>query len=171
MKNLKYHKCNHQSADVREQLPKLELVSVLHFANSFLLFLGQFRYKRGIFRFGHSESLVPLLSILGLYKDTEDLRADNFANKKDRKFRASLISPFAANLAFILHKCDSHEDRGDSLESFQLQLLVNEKPTKFPFCDTDLCPYSVVRQQYSYYINDCDLASMCRLQESNKDEL
>ena len=123
------------------------------------------------FRFGHSESLVPLLSILGLYKDTEDLRADNFANKKDRKFRASLISPFAANLAFILHKCDSHEDRGDSLESFQLQLLVNEKPTKFPFCDTDLCPYSVVRQQYSHYINDCDLASMCRLPESNKDEL
>ena len=33
-----------------EQLPKLELVSVLHFTNSFLLFLGQFRYKRGIFR-------------------------------------------------------------------------------------------------------------------------
>ena len=96
----------------------------------------------GIFRFGHSESLIPLLSILGLYKDTEDLQADNFANKKDRKFRASLISPFAANLAFILHKCDSHEDQGDSLESFQLQLLVKENLQNFHFV-IQICVHSV----------------------------
>lgn len=129
-----------------------------------------FSYKRGIFRFGHSESLVPLMSILGLHKDSEDLRADNFHNMHYRKFRASTISPFAANIAFILHKCDSGKSQTSSTESFKVELLVNEKPVTFPFCKTELCPYRAVREKYMKYVESCDLNTLCKLSKS-KDEL
>ena len=111
------------------------------------------------------------MSILGLHKDIDDLRANNFYEMKNRKFRASRISPFAANIAFILYKCETNRSQKDWSESFQVKLLVNEKPAKFPFCNTDLCPYNVLREKYRKYIDSCDLNNLCKLSESPKDEL
>ena len=111
------------------------------------------------------------MSLLGLHKDSDDLRADNFNEMKNRKFRASKISPFAANVAFILYKCDTNKSKKDLSESFKVKLLVNEKPARFPFCNTDLCPYNLLREKYSPYVNSCDLTTLCNLSESPKDEL
>ena len=143
-----------------------------------MLLLCYFRYKTGIFKFGHSESLVPLMSLLGLFKDDKEFRADNFNEMGSRKFRATRISPFSANIAFILHKCDNDfngsevDEESKMSQQYKLQLILNERPETFPFCDDELCPYSTVRQTYQKYIDKCDIDKLCELNASlEKDEL
>jgi len=79
-------------------------------------------YRRSVLlRFGHAENIIPLVTALGLYKNDKPLKARNFENNHDRKFKSSLLSPFSSNVAFVLQKCDS-----DS--SFKVSLFVNELP-------------------------------------------
>ncbi len=116
---------------------------------------------------------MPLLSLLGLFKDDEHLRADNFDQMQERRFRTSIVSPFAANVAFILHKCEEiyHSEPRVQSDLFKVQILVNEKPVKFPFCDAHLCPYSLFRERYAKYVDSCDMVNLCKLSETVKDEL
>ncbi|KAF3853012.1 hypothetical protein F7725_013700 [Dissostichus mawsoni] len=72
---------------------------------------------------GHAETLLPLLSLLGLYRDPHPPTADNYQQQHGRTFRSGLIVPYAANLLFVLFDCQ----RGP-----RLQLLLNEKPVRFP---------------------------------------
>ncbi len=42
---------------------------------------------KGTFYFSHSEAVLPFVGLLGLYKDSEAPRHDNFEEMKDRKYR------------------------------------------------------------------------------------
>lgn len=59
----------------------------------------------GTYYFGHSETILPAIVKLNLYRDEEPLKHDNFEKLKDnRKWRTSQLSPFAANLIAVLFK-------------------------------------------------------------------
>ncbi|KAJ0016293.1 hypothetical protein NQD34_014583 [Periophthalmus magnuspinnatus] len=45
---------------------------------------------------GHAETLLPLISLLGLYKDKSPPTAANYQSQRDRVFRSSHIVPYAA---------------------------------------------------------------------------
>ena len=136
-----------------------------------------------MFRFGHSETLLPLLCLLGLYKDDVPLRADNFAQQKTRQFRAGYISPFTANLDFILLKCasgsqtlDENNNYPEVSSEFKILLLHNERPVKFPCCPGNdvVCPYNVVRDYYARWVDGCQFDELCDNGESDtqtRDEL
>ncbi len=47
---------------------------------------------KGTFYFSHSEAVLPFVGLLGLYKDSEAPRHDNFEEMKDRKYRSVLIN-------------------------------------------------------------------------------
>ena len=136
-----------------------------------------YRSKKGIFRFGHYGTVVRLLSLLGLFKDDEPLKANNFERHTNRKFRNSRIGPFSTNLAFVLYECppgvtpavDSKEaiQLPPTLERYMVQLLFKELPERFPFCLYDLCPYDQVRNHYKRHIDHCSLERIC----SQHDEL
>ncbi|KAF1373423.1 hypothetical protein PFLUV_G00238710 [Perca fluviatilis] len=81
---------------------------------------------------GHAETLLPLLSLLGLYKDQTPPTADNYRTQHGRSFRSGLIVPYAANLLFVLYDCQ----RGP-----RLQLLINESPVRFPGPETEAAPH------------------------------
>ena len=51
--------------------------------------------------FTHSAAIQLLATALGLYKDRETLRADNYMEMKDRMWKTSTLSPFAANLVAV----------------------------------------------------------------------
>lgn len=51
--------------------------------------------------FAHSATIQLLFTALGAVKDTDGLRADNYQQLMQRKWRSSKISTFASNLAVI----------------------------------------------------------------------
>ena len=148
-----------------------------------------FSYDRGVFRFGHAETIMPLLSLLSLYRDSEPPTQHNFHSQQNRQFRASRISPFAANIGFILYECEADDSSNhrsadktsasDSkwptlIEKFMLVLKVNERTTRFPFCQHHLCAYSEIKQHLHRYVSTCDFKELCRVEKEKinvKDEL
>ncbi|XP_054860855.1 multiple inositol polyphosphate phosphatase 1-like isoform X1 [Amphiprion ocellaris] len=102
---------------------------------------------------GHAETLLPLLSLLGLYKDQTPPTASNYQSQHGRTFRTSQIVPYAANLLFVLFDCQ----RGP-----RLQLLVNESPVRFPGLQAEDAPlYRDVRATYRHLLDGCDFHREC----------
>ncbi|KAM9336990.1 multiple inositol polyphosphate phosphatase 1b [Symphorus nematophorus] len=102
---------------------------------------------------GHAETLLPLLSLLGLYKDKTPPTASNYQSQHSRTFRTSLIVPYAANVLFVLYDCQ----RGP-----RLQLLINESPARFPGLDGEDAPlYRDVRATYRHLLDGCDFHREC----------
>ncbi|XP_035524513.1 multiple inositol polyphosphate phosphatase 1-like [Morone saxatilis] len=101
---------------------------------------------------GHAETLLPLLSLLGLFKDETPPTASNYHTQHGRSFRSSLIVPYAANLIFVLYDCQ----RGP-----RLQLLLNEAPVRFPGLEEDAPLYRDVRATYRHLLDGCDFHREC----------
>lgn len=107
---------------------------------------------------GHAETLLPLLTLLGFFRDSEALKSTNFAQQAQRSFRTSYMMPYAANLLLVLYDCGN----GD----LRLQALLNEKPVAFPGL-TDLTSsmprYEDVRSHYRELLRGCDFETECQL--------
>ncbi len=54
--------------------------------------------------FGHASGIQLLLTTLGFHVDNDVLRADNFYQMKQRKWRSSVLSPFTSNLAVVTYE-------------------------------------------------------------------
>lgn len=54
--------------------------------------------------FTHASAITLFLTALGYAKNDEPLRADNYGQNKYRKFRSSVLSPLASNLAVIKYE-------------------------------------------------------------------
>ncbi|XP_046397097.1 multiple inositol polyphosphate phosphatase 1 [Ischnura elegans] len=115
--------------------------------------LGKDSQKKGIFYFTHSGTLLKLISRLGLYKDEEKLRSDNFSLLK-RKWRTSELDSFGTNLAFILFKCD---------DGFKIAGYHQEKPFIIPGCEDHPCPLDRVLAEYESTVLMCEFAKTCSL--------
>ncbi|XP_053393574.1 multiple inositol polyphosphate phosphatase 1-like [Mercenaria mercenaria] len=132
-------------------------------------------YLAAKFQFGHSETLVPLMTALGLNKDDGPLLATNFNTMSGRKFRTSNISPYSTNLAFVIYACNNM----NSLETnkvepgsqdFVVKLFVNEKEVTIPACDGWLCYYKKVKQKYEDYIKNCNIKEVCGAKPDDTDK-
>ncbi|EDO48475.1 predicted protein [Nematostella vectensis] len=108
----------------------------------------------GNFMFAHAETIQPLNALLGLFKDVMPLRADNYHRHKNRKYRASQISPFGANIAFTVYNCSG---------LYQIQVLSNEKIVSLPCCEGPRCPLQRFFDCFSEVYNMCDLKALCEL--------
>lgn len=117
---------------------------------------------RGVFRFTSSGTLVSLLTILGLFRDTVPLRADNYIQQNKRQFMISNVVPMSANIAFVLYSCSSTEKAG-KLE-YKLQLLVNEKPVPLSCCHGNItCGLDEFLSCFKETVDSCDFDALCSL--------
>lgn len=110
---------------------------------------------------GHAETLLPLLTLLGFFKDSDALSSTNYATQAQRSFRTSHMLPYAANLLMVLYDCGG----GD----LRLQPLLNEKPVTFPGLtgqQGSMPLYQDVRDHYSELLQGCDFETECRLFKS-----
>ncbi|XP_059892921.1 multiple inositol polyphosphate phosphatase 1b [Gadus macrocephalus] len=116
--------------------------------------LGQELPEAVTVQVGHGETLLPLLSLLGLYKDPAPPTADNYSQQHGRSFRTSEIVPYAANMLFILYDCR---------DGPRVQFLLNETPVRFPglTSETEVPLYSEVRQKYRELLEGCDAQKEC----------
>ncbi|XP_017283551.1 multiple inositol polyphosphate phosphatase 1-like [Kryptolebias marmoratus] len=122
--------------------------------------LGQQVTEAVTVQVGHAETLLPLLTLLGFFKDTVPLTASNYASQAQRSFRTSLMLPYAANLVLALYDCGGGDVR--------LQPLLNEKPVTFPGLtdgQASMPLYEEVKKHYKDLLLGCDFETECQLFE------
>ena len=132
----------------------------------------------GVFWFAHTETVLPLLVALGLYKarscpshcgqshqvgfvvllqDREELDGDRDAEDiMSREFRMSRIGPFGQSLQLLVHSCDSGS---------YVRALHNEKEVALPFCGMRVyCPVELFRKALARALGDVqDYTRVCQL--------
>ncbi|KAF9102652.1 PHOsphatase [Mortierella sp. AM989] len=135
---------------------------------------------RGLFKFGHSETILFLSSFLGLYNQKGvplrgDMTPEQYAQ---REFRSSKVSPFAANIAFEVfrpkHKnlrnkkrVEYDENRQESILKYDapkglVRLLVNEEPLLIPGCGSDyFCEWATLKSILRHAGAGCDFDGCC----------
>ncbi|KAK5854124.1 hypothetical protein PBY51_015221 [Eleginops maclovinus] len=107
---------------------------------------------------GHAETLLPLLTLLGFFKNSEDLTSTNYATQTQRSFRTSHMLPYAANLVLVLYDCGA--------DDLRLQALLNEKPVTFPGLthqETSIPRFEDVKEKYRDLLKGCDFETECQL--------
>lgn len=105
---------------------------------------------------GHAETLLPLITLLGFFKDNTTLTATNFAEQAHRSFRTSRIMPYIANLVLALYDCGS--------DGLRLQALLNEKQVTFPGLSSQasLPRFEEVTQNYRELLQGCNFEAECK---------
>ena len=93
---------------------------------------------------------------LGLFNDHKALRADNYAEMKNRVFYQAKTTTFGAHIAFILYNCG-----GSGPENYMLKMFVNGKPMVTPKCGSDTCQYLDVKSKYADLIKHCQWKHIC----------
>ncbi|XP_052619267.1 multiple inositol polyphosphate phosphatase 1 isoform X2 [Peromyscus californicus insignis] len=123
-----------------------------------------------ILQFGHAETLLPLLSLMGYFKDREPLTAYNFKEQVHRQFRSGRIVPYAANLIFVLYHC---ENAKTPQEEFQVQMLLNEKVLPLAHSQETVALYEDLKNHYKDILQSCQNSKECHLPKVNitSDEL
>ncbi|XP_048194715.1 multiple inositol polyphosphate phosphatase 1 isoform X1 [Perognathus longimembris pacificus] len=123
-----------------------------------------------ILQFGHAETLLPLLSLMGYFKDKEPLTAYNYEEQVQRKFRSGHIVPYASNLIFVLYHC---EDAKTPKEEFQVQMLLNEKVLPMAHSQDTVSLYEDLKNYYKDILQSCQASEECALPKMNStfDEL
>ncbi|CAH8586359.1 unnamed protein product [Dicrocoelium dendriticum] len=102
---------------------------------------------RGTFWFGHAETVMPVVSALGLFNDSigattlQKLHADGFEIWRKKlhskpqpptMFRSGHIAPFAGNVALYLYHCPDSADSSDPYGGFRVQPRVNGQTVAWP---------------------------------------
>ena len=129
-------------------------------------------YVKGLFRFGHSNGVQPLQTLLGFYYQDDPPTYENYKEQQlTRVWRSERNMPMAESVTFALYSCDTEAEWTNSppsgvewpekLSPFMIQLLMKELPQKFQVCDTHLCDYEYVKDQYDRYISGCNFHEMC----------
>ncbi|XP_075072481.1 multiple inositol polyphosphate phosphatase 1 [Mixophyes fleayi] len=123
-----------------------------------------------VMQFGHAETLLPLLALMGLFKDEKPLTADSFATQNEHKFRSGRIVPYASNLVFVLYHCDLAES---PKEEYQVQVLLNENLLPLPHSNQSVCLFDDLKKQYSHLLHSCHVKEECELTQvhTSEDEL
>lgn len=128
-------------------------------------------YIKGHFLFGHGETLAPVYSSLGLFKDTKPLNARNFEDHLYRKFKSSYVLPFAANIAIVTYHClpqdgnyilrDDDTVHMERSADYVVQMYVNERLLEIPGCGST-CSLLDFMDKY-IKIETCDFNEVCHL--------
>jgi len=105
------------------------------------------------FRFAHAETIIPFISLLGLYTDTQALQWNSSPEFiAGRHWNSSWISPFAANVMFVLYECDNNGH-----VQHYVKALHNEREIVIPGCDDIYCEWREFKEIFASYFN-CDFA-------------
>ncbi len=119
--------------------------------------------ENGIFYFSHSGAILKFLSYLGLYKDEEPLRHDNYDRMGDRLWRTSNFNSFGSNVAFVLQECTENAEIG-----YRVGLFVNERLVAIPGCGGQLwCQYETFARIFEES-KTCVLEDLCAVEEDEE---
>ncbi|XP_014478398.1 PREDICTED: multiple inositol polyphosphate phosphatase 1-like isoform X2 [Dinoponera quadriceps] len=108
--------------------------------------------------FTHSGTILKLLALLGVAKDTHPLMHDSFASHENdkREWKSSIIDVFASNIAFVLYDCTS--------QGLSILFMFQERPLYLPNCPSDMpCPMATMKMAYPDSDEECQFDAMCHV--------
>ncbi|XP_019773092.2 multiple inositol polyphosphate phosphatase 1 [Dendroctonus ponderosae] len=109
--------------------------------------------------FTHAATMQAVYSTLGIAKDYEPLKSDNYRKQQRRMWRTSLINPFAANLVAVLYQCQNGNQQGNS---FKVMFFLNEIPIEeFLGCSVGLCDWATVEKNFQQVVENCNVQAFC----------
>ncbi|EFA83154.1 ABC transporter C family protein [Heterostelium album PN500] len=112
-----------------------------------------------VLRFGHAETIIPFISLLGLYKDPYPLLANLTQEQiNNRTWRSSVISPYAANVALLLYQCNDN--------TFKIRVDHNEVGVQIPGCDNIYCDYNQFKSVFTEALS-FNWTTYCNVQSNN----
>ncbi|KAH3765618.1 Multiple inositol polyphosphate phosphatase [Pelomyxa schiedti] len=110
------------------------------------------------FRFAHAETIMPLVSLLGLFKDNVTLTADTPADVlAARQWRTSILAIFSANFQFVLYNCTGVA---------YVHTRFNEQDIVLPGCHDSFCLYTTFKDSYASILN-LDFTTLCTVPSSS----
>ncbi|CAK8694379.1 unnamed protein product [Clavelina lepadiformis] len=122
----------------------------------------------GRFRLVHTSNIVTTVANFRLYEVDEPLTSQNFESKRNREFSFAKMVPTAANLVFVLYRCDDPSLAVD----YKVQVLWNENVVPVPGCPQEgtvgqLCDLDEFMRIYPTFVvgslHECDQDEICRL--------
>lgn len=102
--------------------------------------------------FAHGDTILPLYTALGLFRDKQPFTAENYLANEKRTFRTSDIVPFSANIALALYNCGA--------SGHVVKIFVNEEAVVIPACGKMVCNYMDIKQYYKQLVN-CNFNAIC----------
>ncbi|KAF4130567.1 Histidine phosphatase superfamily (branch 2) [Phytophthora infestans] len=116
----------------------------------------------GNLRFGHAETTLPLMTLLGYGDRTKLLSSWSADQINSRNFRTSVLSPTASNIDFRLY-------RGKKDQKYYVSVWIQEVEDTLPGCDDEMyCELSKVEKLWSYYLNDYNFKTDCAIPKKGK---
>ncbi|XP_017135893.1 multiple inositol polyphosphate phosphatase 1 [Drosophila miranda] len=104
-----------------------------------------------IAHFGHTTGLQTLITALGVRKDDIKLRADNYNSLTNRRWKTSILGPFAANFVAVKYDCPA------ALDKEKVVFFLNQDAVQLDWCSVGLCNWSEVLQRYKTLADaNCD---------------
>jgi len=97
--------------------------------------------------FGHAETVSPLIALLGL-----------FPEEKPRRWQTSRITPFATNVEFVVHRCQTGEV---AAPSHRVLLRHHQQKVAIPGCTAMYCPLDDFKRIVDERLNGIDFEAMC----------
>ncbi|XP_073956029.1 multiple inositol polyphosphate phosphatase 1-like [Choristoneura fumiferana] len=88
--------------------------------------------------FTHDTMIEMIVTALGLYHDYPAI--NSLEMNRDRKWRTSLLAPFATNLMVVLNKCTA-----DDVYSYKIQVFMNEMMV--PLCGDRSCDWDEFKEK------------------------
>lgn len=112
---------------------------------------------QGIFYFAHDKTIFKVLASVGLYRPSQHLKHDNFAELRNRKWRTSFLSPFSANVAFVLYRC--------GLE-YKIGTFFQGQPTPLSeLCQGVVCRWEEIKPWLNENNLTCNLSKLCMMHD------
>lgn len=109
-------------------------------------------HPRAVLMFSHGRAVKKLATSFSLFKDERPIKASEFHERGDRRWRSSFICPFNSNFVFVLYRCS---------QGFSVETLFNEKPVTIKGCRTSLCPWEDFEKALKEKADNCDFESIC----------
>ena len=129
--------------------------------------LSQFNSEKpaAALRFAHSETVLPLVTLLGINKDEDIMYTWDKEEFWSRATKLSEVDPFAVNLGFVLFKNFSS---GDEI----IKVYLNEREVKVPVCESvEGCTKDELLTIVHSTQGKCDRSLMCFGANSTEDEI
>ncbi|KAI4306870.1 hypothetical protein L6164_030112 [Bauhinia variegata] len=108
-------------------------------------------FEKARLRFAHAETVVPFSCLLGLFLEGNEFQQIQKEQPlqlppkppQKRKWRGSIVAPFAGNNMLVLYSCPT---QAKSTSKYFVQVLHNEHPIPMPGCDGSVfCPFEVFK--------------------------
>lgn len=115
------------------------------------------------FKFTDGNTLMRLVSLLGIAKDPRMLTATNYAQSRNRQFRSAKMAPFSGNLALNLFRCNEAGGPFFNDQTHRVQVLLNEQPVNVTFCQDSFCNLLDFRRELLSQAGQCMVDKECNV--------